>query len=74
MRQELQVQEIAFEKQWGIKRLVKQLKDHLWTEWILQNPGVGAKVYDDDTEKTQYFRPVTGIDNFEYNEVGNRRY
>jgi hypothetical protein len=59
MRQELQAQEIAFEKQWGIKGLVKQLKDHLWTKWILQNPGVGAKVYDDDTEKTQYFRLVT---------------
>ncbi len=74
MRQELQVREIAFEKQWGIKRLVKQLKDHLRTKWILQNPGVGAKVFDDATEKTQYFRTVTGSDNFEYNKVGNRRY
>lgn len=61
MKDELTARNIPFEAKDGIKKLYGRLKDKLRNDWILQNPGVDEKLYDDDKKKTMFFKPVTDI-------------
>jgi hypothetical protein len=69
MRNELTARGIAFPPGEKIKDLCKRLKSKLRNDWKLQNPGVDEKVYDEDSDKTKYFHPLTGRDKFPYKEV-----
>jgi hypothetical protein len=51
MKDELAAQHIQFQPKGGIRNLTKHLKTHLRNQWIIQNPSVDEKVYDEDEKK-----------------------